>query len=247
MMIWGTSYDLVRHEAIYQQKANTLSKTNLILRRAPFVVVAEKHSEAEVFFDFAVCYLNDQSDWHGGPLFSHDRQFFRMKDRSSGKLLLEAEKVSPELFGQMLRDHIVKRIKPGMRTPHVNSDLVDAAVARHRLAQNRRIRANLRYERNLVATKRHENAVMQVLRDRLAFRTKVENAAHWLNLQFKSPWRHRDSLFVYDYRECVMFYRWQGGLPVMEEFGHITDDVERARVRLNGKGGPAFKAIKESE
>jgi hypothetical protein len=238
-----------------------LSKTNLILRRAPFVVVAEKQSEAEIFFAFAVHYLNDTSAYYGGAVFSQDRQFFRMKDRRSGRTLLEFQKLSPELFGKLLRSHMVHHLKPGTRL--VNGDLVDAAVARHLFAENRRKRANLRYERNLVATKRTEEAILQALEDRLRFRMKVEDAAHWVNEQltrFKMAgeqtyfagrnthklsraWRPYDSITVYDYRDMWMYYTWRRGLPCPVFNGHLVDSEGKDcnRIRPHRKRLGAFR------
>src|SRR5262245_27007682 len=104
---------------------------------------------ADIFYSFAADFLNS---FRGPTWFSHDRQFFYVKDRRSKKLLLEIPKYSTKLFGEILAGHVVRSLRGGI-APIVNHDIIDAALERHRRAENRRIRANLRYERNHVVTR----------------------------------------------------------------------------------------------
>ena len=200
------------------------------------VALASDGSGAEIFYSFAVDFLNS----FGGPLFSHDTRNFYVRDRRSKKLLLEVPKHSTKLFGEVLRDHVVLCVRGGS-TPLVSPGVIDAAIQRHRLAANRRRLAQQRYERNHVATRRREAEIAKVLDDRLRFRRRVENSANWLNEQLSSPWRHQDSLNVHDYRSLHMFYQWRAGVPCPVVNGHET---ERYAVRASGAANAGDKPLK---
>jgi hypothetical protein len=134
-----------------------------------------------------------------------------VRNSVSRRLLAQIPKA---FLSELMRDYVASDLRAGT-LPRAGSDIIDIAIQRHRMAENRRIRANIRYERNHVATRRHEAAIARALAERWRFRRKAENAADELNRQLSSPARQRDSLFVYDYRDRRMvLYEWRGGLPV---------------------------------
>ena len=97
----------------------------------PFVPSSENQTEEEVFFDFATWYFNDHAGYFGGAIASQDRQHFRLRDRRTGKLLLKAQKVSPEFWGDMLAKFMVYQISPEHpRRRPIDRDIVAAAAER---------------------------------------------------------------------------------------------------------------------
>jgi hypothetical protein len=152
--------------------------------------------------------------------FSHDARNFYMRDARSGKLLLTVPKISNEFFLEIAELFVGPIVRGASLPLPVSEVAVAAAVERHRLAESRRIRANLRYERNRVATRRAEGAVIQAVEDRLRLHIRLENAAWWFNQQLSSKWKYRDSLFTYDYRTNRAVYWWTSdALPVPPKDG----------------------------
>jgi hypothetical protein len=167
--------------------------------------------------------------------------------------LLEVPKDAKRWFVEMVWGHMLPRIKAGWPILRVSDGLISAAVERSRRAENRRIKSNLRYERNHVATKRKEEEIMLALEARLRFRMRIESAAHWLNEQVKLCEVEMRVLFagrstdkysvrrrlqgagtVHDYyRDMHMFYTWRRGLPCPVFNGHETEfDIARLNAKV---------------
>ena len=194
--------------------------------------------DAWAVFAGAIASINRWSEDHGGPLFGQDGQHLIVCDRNSNRLLFAIPKHAKGLFLELLRD-IKPQIRAGRSIRPLSENYIGAALKRHRIAENRRVKSNLRYERNHVATRRKQEAIQKALDDRLRFRARLENAAHELNTQLAGPWRHRDSLNVYDYRDMRMLYTWRRGLPIPVMNGHDTrlswerlSEHERERRRM---------------
>jgi hypothetical protein len=77
----------------------------LIPRPAP----PEQMTEDE--WDHVVWILNYESDWHGGAVLTHDQRNFYMRDRRSGKRLLEAPKIAP-LFFELFHGYMLYALHP---------------------------------------------------------------------------------------------------------------------------------------
>lgn len=205
-----------------------------------FVPSSENQTEEEAFFDFATGYFNDHAGYFGGAIASQDRQHFRLRDRRTGKLLLEARKVSPEFWGDMLAKFMVYQIVPEHpRRRPIDRDIVAAAAERWQRNKNIRIVAKQRFRRNNKAERNTQNAINAALAERMRFRMKVENAAHWVNEQlglcpaddqvrfagrstdkYSVRSRLHDSV-VYDDRDMFTLYTWRRGLPVPLRDGHV--------------------------
>src|SRR5262249_33613623 len=211
--------------------------------------------EAWAVFGWALNGINRWSDSHGGPVFSQDGQNLCVRDRHSKRLLLEVPKDQKRWFCQIVFREMLPQVRRGIPARRIGRNYIDAAVIRHRMAENRRVKSNLRYERNHVATRRKQEDIEKALEDRLRLRARLENCAHWLNDQltsfrdagretrfagrstnkFQMGGRLRDSLYVYDYRKYRTLYHWSRGLPVplKDSDGHKVN-ADGEAVRLHG-------------
>jgi hypothetical protein len=199
--------------ALFDSNKERQRLTKKLVPYRQFVPSSENQTEEEVFFDFVTWYFNNDAEYFGGAIASQDRQHFRLRERRSGRLIVEIPKVSPEFWGKMFAKFMVFQIKPDHpRRRPIDRDIVTAAAERWQRLKNSRIVAKQRFRRNNQEERRTHNAIMAALAERQRWRMSVEDKAHQLNELAK-----RDP----DVRDQVTLYTWRGGLPIPLRDGHI--------------------------